>query len=34
MSKATKIEGGIKEGDMVEASLSAEGQATSIRPSK
>ena len=33
VSKATKVERGIKDGDMVEASLS-DGQATSIKPSK
>jgi hypothetical protein len=33
-SKATKVEKGIKDGDMVEASISADGQATSITRSK
>jgi hypothetical protein len=33
-SKATRVEKGIKDGDMVEASISPDGQATSITRSK
>ena len=34
VSKATKVERGLKDGDMVEASVSADGQAFSIKPIK
>jgi hypothetical protein len=34
VSKATKIERGLKDGDMVEAAVSSDGQALSIKPSK
>jgi len=34
ISKATKIERGLKDGDMVEASVSSDGQAFSIKPSQ
>jgi hypothetical protein len=34
ISKATKVEGRLKDGDMVEVSMSSDGQAVSIRPSQ
>ena len=33
LSKATKIERGVKDGDMVEVSVSSDGQALAIKPS-